>query len=445
MKKRKKKRKINPQKIFCFISFIFILTCCLWYGGRCIYFYLDSKKTLKNEKIAFADILKRENHDKKTFVKDDTVYYFYQDGANNYLKYSNLLWRIVKINEDNSITLVSDDVVTNLAYGVEVSYDKSPVIQWLNTMSSSKYSGILESNLNHVSDYLVKSSVCTDKVDSIDTITCNDKNNNYYMGLLSVSDFVKTGGKKSFVLNKQSFYLANHNKDDEVWYVDGDGKLHTSEGDIILGVKPTITLSSNIVSKSGNGSKDNPYVIEEDTGYFASYVKLGNDIWRVYQADDKQLKLILNDYVKDNTGSNYKAIYSKQTYRHNDTINGSFAYYLNHTYYNSLSYKEYILNANYDNGYYGEENDFALKELYLGEIDTKVAIPHIGDVTFSHDLDGYFISTGLNKNSTSVYVFENGEVTSQKVTKEAYVIPCITINKDILKSGNGSKDTPYTV
>ena len=442
---KRTRRRVSFQKIFNFVSFIFILTCCFWYGGRFIYFYLDAKNAPKNEKISFVDVLKKQNHDKKTFVKDDTIYYFYQDASNNYLMYSNLLWRIVKINEDNSITLVSDDVVTNLAYGVDVTYDKSPIVQWLNTVNASKYSGILQNNLNRVSDYLVKSSVCTDQVDDIDSITCKNKNIDYYMGLLSVSDFVKTGGKKSFVLNKQSFYLANQNEDEEVWTVDGDGKLHATSGDAILGIKPTITLSSNIATKSGDGTLDNPYVIEEEFGYFASYVKLGSDVWRVYDVDNKNLKLVLNDYVKDKDGSKYKAIYSKQSYRHNDTINGSMAYYLNHTYYNSLSYKEYILNANYDNGYYGEENDYALKELYLGEIDTKVAIPHIGDVTFSKDVDGYFISTGLYKNSDSVYLFSNDEVTTQNVTKEAYVVPCITISKDILKSGNGTKDNPYTV
>ena len=54
-RKRKKtnKRKLNWQKIFSFISFVFILTCFFWYGGRAIYFYLDSKKVVENEDNVF--------------------------------------------------------------------------------------------------------------------------------------------------------------------------------------------------------------------------------------------------------------------------------------------------------------------------------------------------------------------------------------------------------
>ena len=86
-----------------------------------------------------------------------------------------------------------------------------------------------------------------------------------------------------------------------------------------------------------------------------------------------------------------------------------------------------------------------MKELYEDVIDTKVALPGIGDITFPADLDNYFMSTGLYKKSTSVYVYKTNDITTKKVSSEAYAVPCITINKDILKNGNGSKNEPYTV
>ena len=38
-------KKLSFQKIFNFISFIFILSCCIFYGTRFIKYYLESKKT----------------------------------------------------------------------------------------------------------------------------------------------------------------------------------------------------------------------------------------------------------------------------------------------------------------------------------------------------------------------------------------------------------------
>ena len=449
MAKKEVKKKVNNnisfQKIFCFISFIFILTCCLWYGGRFVYFYLDSKKVKKSENVSFANTLKLENHSHETFRKDKDVYYFYQNADNNYLMYSNIMWRIVKINEDNSILLIMDEPISSLAYGTDTTYSNSPILTWLNNDSAISYSGVLEKKLNDISHYLVKNKVCTDVVDDSKKITCDDVNSDYYFGLLSMQDYVMTGGKKSFI-NQSSFsYLANQTKDGEVWYLRDDGSLDKSLGDDILGIRATITLSPTLVVKSGDGNKTNPYIIEDKFAYFGSYVKLGDDLWRIYDFDEKNVKLVLMNYAKDDNSENLEHVYSKNNYRHNDTVYGSLAYYLNHTYLNSLSYKDIILDANYYNGYYGEDNNFGLEEIFKDEIDTKVALLSIGDVILNHDTDNYFTATGIAKNSTSLYVLKrNGEVITKKVSNEASVVPCITISKDILKVGVGTKDEPYT-
>ena len=42
-------------------------------------------------------------------------------------------------------------------------------------------------------------------------------------------------------------------------------------------------------------TKNNPYTIEKESGLFGSYVKLDNDIWRIYQVNDTEIRLILNN------------------------------------------------------------------------------------------------------------------------------------------------------
>ena len=77
--KKKVKRVINKQKIFCFISFIFLTICCLWYGGRAIYFYLDSRKTIENEDKLLAQTIIDKNYNTDNFKKINSDYYFYKD------------------------------------------------------------------------------------------------------------------------------------------------------------------------------------------------------------------------------------------------------------------------------------------------------------------------------------------------------------------------------
>ena len=105
------------------------------------------------------------------------------------------------------------------------------------------------------------------------------------------------GGNKSFVNTKEDFYLVNSNGEKN-WYVTDNGSIALSDGTDILGVKPVVSLKSDISIKSGSGKEDDPYIL--DSKYFGSYVKLDKDIWRVYDEEDNNLRLVLTDYLKVN-------------------------------------------------------------------------------------------------------------------------------------------------
>ena len=100
----RKKRKLNFQKIFNLISAMFILACCIFYGTRFLKLYIANNKV---EKITvLADNIKDNNKDSESFKQINEDYYFTGEVENNYVKYSNILWRIVKVNSDKSVTLV---------------------------------------------------------------------------------------------------------------------------------------------------------------------------------------------------------------------------------------------------------------------------------------------------------------------------------------------------
>ena len=91
----RKKRKINFQKIFNLVSFTFILACCIFYGSRFIKLYLANNKT--EEKKVIADNIKENNND---LTNINGAYYFSGENPNNYLEYSNITFRIIKINSE---------------------------------------------------------------------------------------------------------------------------------------------------------------------------------------------------------------------------------------------------------------------------------------------------------------------------------------------------------
>ena len=201
-------------------------------------------------------------------------------------------------------------------------------------------------------------------------------------------------------------------------------------------------MKSNSKSIAGDGTIDNPYVIDENY-IFGSYVKLGEDIWRIYDIDGDNIKLSLNDYLKED-GEELLYKYSTNGYYHNDTIKGSLAYYLNNTYLNNLSYKNNIINNKWSNGIYGSSNDYDYKDTLNAKVDTKVTSLSVGDVILNGELSNYFLSTGVSKSSSLVYTVKgNGTLYGKSSTSTSKIVPTISIDKNILTKGNGTINSPY--
>ena len=359
---KKKKRKINKQKVFSFVSLIFIIICILWYGGRLIYFYLDNKKTSEKEANIFAKVLLKEKKDKDDLKQVKEDYYFNGNVKDNYVMYSNMLWRIVKINKDNTVTLISENVIGTLNNGKD-TYEKSSVITWLNKEKDKNYSGVVENVLSNKDSFLVKSNICTDTINDVNKITCDKTNNTYDIGLLSIEDYLYTGGNKGFI---------------------------------------------------NNGS------------------------------DEYKLKLILDKTLENKDNTAFKYLYSKKNYQYNDTTYGTLAYYLNKTYYKGLDYGSIIVENNYTNSTYGEDNNYSLEELSKNTISTKIALPSINDIIVNDEIEGYTTTTGVSENDTYIYIRNaNGTISQKNISYENKVRPCISIMKESLKAGNGTSTDPY--
>lgn len=441
-KKKKKNKNLNIQKIFNITSFMFILACCIFYGSRFIKLYLENNKT--EEIKVLADNIKDDNNSNSNFKNINNNYYFEGTEINNYLTYSNLIWRIIRINEDNSVTVVLDNPITALSAGESKSFSDSYINMWLND-NGEEYSGILKNNLNKTNEYLAYTNTCSDQINDIKNITCKEHTQDILITVPSLTDYVNTGGQNGFMNNKEYYYLTNTNKDNKLWYIDNEGKVGTADYTNIIGIKPVITIKNTVKLVSGNGSENNPYTIETETGLLGSYVKLDNDIWRIYNIEGNNVKLSLDTYLTINN-EEIKYKYSNNGYYHNDTNSGTLAYYLKNTYLKMLSYNDIINEVKYSNGLYNNTTNYDYTKVLNTTIDTKVATLSIGDIFLNPSLTDYYTSTGISKDSNNMYIMKSDfKLYTKTATSKLKIVPVISIDKNLLTIGEGTKQNPLEV
>ena len=441
-KQIKHKIKVDYQKLFNTISIGFICACVLFYGARFTSLYIKNKKVEVENVNTLYKVIFNTNFGKENFVDIGGNHYFKNEVDNNYVTYSNILWRIIRINADNSVVLISENPLVSLAYKEEVNFKESYLNKWLNITEEEENTGILEYNLNNPDKYLLKNETCLDVVDKLSNQLCKTTYTDKYLGLMSTSDYVNTGAETSFINNNTKFYLSNTTDTNKIWYITDTNKVSYSDGTDLIGLRPVITVKGNINIVSGNGTLNSPYTFESEKGMFGAYVKLGKDTWRIYQVNEDTINLVSNNLLELNNEA-MERIYTNKGYSYNSSKWNTLAYYLNNTYLNSLSYKDKIELNNWANGYYGADNNYNYKEALADTKDAYVGLLNITNIRLNNELKNYFLMTGNTKNGSLVYLASNnGTIYSTSSDEKNYVLPTITIKKELLTKGEGTIDSP---
>ena len=445
MKKNKQikhKIKVEYQKLFNTISIGFICACVLFYGARFTSLYIKNKKVEVENVNTLYKVIFNTNFGKENFVDIGGNHYFKNKVDNNYVTYSNILWRIIRINADNSVTLISENPLVSLAYKEEVNFKESYLNKWLNITEEEENTGILEYNLNNPDKYLLKNETCLDVVDKLSNQLCKTTYTDKYLGLMSTSDYVNTGAETSFINNNTKFYLSNTTDTNKIWYITDTNKVSYSDGTDLIGLRPVITVKGNINIVSGNGTLNSPYTFESEKGMFGAYVKLGEDTWRIYQVNEDTINLVSNNLLELNNEA-IERIYTNKGYSYNSNKWNTLAYYLNNIYLNSLSYKDKIELNNWANGYYGADNNYNYKEALTDTKDAYVGLLNITNIRLNNELKNYFLMTGSTKNGSLIYLASNnGTIYPTSSDEKNYVLPTITIKKELLTKGEGTIDSP---
>ena len=414
--KKGKKKKLKPkaklwQIIFCGVSFLFILGCIIYYGSRFIKYY-----RIYNPKVDTTDgsvLLAKDISGNSEIVYEGAgLYissgnYIYKGNVkNNYLKYNNLLWRIIKVNVDNTIEIVLDDYINIMPWNKEVtSFKNSEIHQYLNN----------EFLNNLDKDMLVTNSFCEDEVSDLSNIKCEKINNESYVKLLDITGFLNSvKNKETYLTSSDEIFWLSDNNENKIWHTNGSN-VSQSDANTFYEVRPVVKLKNTVTYTSGDGTKDNPYVVgKEDKLKLGSTVILGEDKWIVYDINEN-VKLMRAEVLDKQLS------FDKNKLTYDDKSEGSLAEYLNTTYLESLSYKDMIVNSTWYVGGYKDK----VSDVKNETIKTKVGIPNILDIKFNSSIKGYFTSTS---NDEHIYVYEN-PLRPSKPTTYRSIRPCIAITK----------------
>ena len=246
---------------------------------------------------------------------DGTRYVTGNKDTSNYVWYSGKLWRIVSINGDNTIKLVTQGNMTSIAWNTtdtNTVYENSQIHNWLKNefLPTLETSVLAESTW----DYTTYASATATKAEPTAFVE-NEK-----VGLLTIYDFYKVGtGSSSFLSNGYYWWTMSPQTDaSKVWFVNSNGgsgyNYSLTYG---LGVRPSVNLKSDIQITEGDGTKSNPYVIggDKDTGVTSEllsnrisgeYINFNDVLYRIVGTEEINgqtlTKITMADYsVNGNT------------------------------------------------------------------------------------------------------------------------------------------------
>ena len=404
-----KKIKIKNKK-----SYLVFILCLILLLGIIIYFVINffrSKDISYNNNVNSKIVLKDED-----IYKYDDVKIFKGNNPDNYIYFSNILWRIISINKDGTLDIVTDNNINILK---NVNYNVNKYVNDVFLSSIDK-------------EYLDKTSYCNDIITVIEKNNCKDIYTGDYVRLLSIEDIINSDDNgNSYLLNNIEYWLNNKYKDNP--FVIVNNKISNVNNDTASGVRPVVRLNKDIIIDTGNGTYDDPYVVKDNRSGFnvGDYIKLDNDLWTIYEVNKDSIKLALT-----NSLSGAKVFGDNSEY--NISNENSIANYLNNTYLDSLSYKDILIDSKWEIGTYSDNyNDVSKKN-----ITTKVGMLSVKDIKLVNNKWGYYLIT---PNGNDEVYFYNANSFTSKTNYLHSIVPTISIKNDYNVSGNGTKDNPFKI
>ena len=244
--------------------------------------YSNNCGVIKSTKLGNINVALSNTED--GLYQEGQTFYYRGSNPNNFIELNGILFRILSIDENKNLKLISNDILVNRAWNLKSitnnSYnilDEDNIAYYINYLDSSNESFNKLRQNNDVLEY----SWTYLQFDYTHDMKYNDLNNEKnkknimaVVGLISVPEYIRASlnaectinslrnekcGTSNFLSKGEKFFTMS-TSNDSVWAVSNDGKVYETSLNISLGIRPVIVLSGTIQLK-GKGTLDNPYII----------------------------------------------------------------------------------------------------------------------------------------------------------------------------------------
>ena len=370
----------------------------------------------------------------------------YYISSNNYLLFSGMLWRIVRVNEDGTIKIILDANVNNLRVNSN-KYENGNVDKWLNNVF---YEAINNKK------YLVDSNYCVGTINSLSDYQeyCSTKVKRK-VGLLDISEYYRVeknvGDKLYLIGNSIGDKMA------EVPYAD-----NINEGistDILAPIRPVITLSNNLNILSGDGTVDKPYKLNDysyadkgdylNTRLIGEYIEYSGFIFKIIGVDkDSNVRVIMDNVWTIQPDNTQVGIISEDVdnWVFNTKEDKNIGYIINNEYIDYIDEKS-IIQTEYEipTNEIGKDYD----QYKTKKVKAKILLPKTYELFAGCGNGDYgYVNIDVSTNEKNIY-FTNAtnnntfEFTNNSINKYG-IKALITLKKELkISSGNGTINKPY--
>lgn len=416
---------------------------------------------LNNETKLVREVIVTRNLTDVVIESTDDSNYFKGEVTNNYILFSGMMYRIINVNSDGTVKLISNENLNNLAFNT-IDYSNSNVDKFLN---STYLDSIYDDS------YLVNSEYCVGNIDSRDQINgiCDTKIERK-VGILSYQEYLNTlVNDTGYLCNQYNYALANR-IDGSILLSGGTNNSCTSlvSSEVIPAIRPVITLKSDLIIVSGDGTQEKPYKLNDynyakqqdkiSTRIVGEYVNYSGYLFRIMGVDkNKNVKMISLGGLEKNAvdvgrtellvfnipnGSDY---YFNTTDENNPgyIINNQFIDYINDKSLVSYNYDIPVLDATKNTSDYSSKASGKAKIVIAKTYDLFASVESGSNANMYLYLDS---STKTNNvyylNAVNGRCFETSFDTFGGYSFKSVV----TIKGDsLIRSGKGTLNSPYYI
>ena len=231
------------------------------------------------------------------------TYYFRGNVENNYVSFAGFTWRIVRINEDGTIRIIMQDGINNnTRYAFNSNYNNYTYMYYTNSQAKTQLENWYQTNIGSKSNLAkdvasgayyceqAKAKISSEGTSGNANMTlyssytpdfkCSSDGNgkgqvNASVGLLNYDEVVYAGGyphssNSNNYLNNPAIYwwtmspaglIGSYSS---VWLVGTAGNISYSNvaSSNSYSLRPVLNLTANTQISDGDGTKENPFVVE---------------------------------------------------------------------------------------------------------------------------------------------------------------------------------------